>query len=153
MDVISDKQINEYLNEKKILPKTFRPSLKEKNYYLQYEHEINGELGNIFKIIIRQSKQNPLDFSVILGVVIENTLFRLKRYNGDSHDHPNSIEKTKVSGFHIHMATQRYQEAGFREEGFAEKCIKYNDWKAALDLMLKENNFIFEVDKEQKRLN
>lgn len=152
MDIITDSQIQAYIQERKTLPKSFKPTLKEKNYYNQYEHEIKGESGNTFKIIIRQSKHNPLDFSVIFGVFIGGTLFRLKRYNGDSHDHPNRIEKTKIIGFHIHTATQRYQEKRFREEGFAEQTTRYSDWKSALELMFKENNFVVEIDKAQKRL-
>jgi|WetSurMetagenome_2_1015567.scaffolds.fasta_scaffold137944_2 hypothetical protein len=152
MDVITDNQIKQYLSEKKILPKDFKPILKEKNGHNHFEEEILGEAGNTFKIIIRQAKQNPLDFSIILGVLIGGKVFRLRRYNGDSHTHPNRIENTELEGFHIHMATQRYQEKGFREETYAEKSTKYNDLTSALAAMVKENNFLVEVDKSQKRL-
>lgn len=152
MEVISDTQIQALISERKILSKNFQPNLKEKNGQNQFEKEVTGINGNTFKIIVRQSIQNPLDFSVIFGVVLNGRVFRLKRYNGDSHNHTNKLETIEIQGFHIHTATQRYQEQGFREENFAEKTSKYFDWKSALKFMLKENNFEPEIDKEQKRL-
>lgn len=80
-------------------------------------------------------------------------LFGLKRYNGDSHEHTNRLEGEKVNGCHIHHATERYQDNGFREEDYAKKTTKYNDWKKALDVMLAENNFQLAVPKGQRRLS
>ncbi len=151
--VVTDADISSFVNENKILPKNFTPSIKEKGDHNVFEQEIKGETGHTFKIIIRQSKINPLDFSVILGVLIGGKLFRLKRYNGDSHEHTNKIENSeKISGFHIHKATERYQIKGFREEGHAEKATTYTDWRTALSAMLRENNFKEEVTKAQRRL-
>ena len=89
---------------------------------------------------------------MIFGVVIGGKLFRLKRYNGDSHEHTNKIEDNQFDGFHIHTATERYQKRGFQPEGFAESTTKYSDWQTALKVMIKENNFKIETDKNQKRL-
>ena len=58
----------------------------------------------------------------------------------------------KFEGFHIHKATQRYQELGIQEEGFAEKTNKYTDWKGALKCAMSENNCTIEVAPNQKRL-
>ncbi len=151
--IIKEHQITDFIKEVKILPKNFIPSLNLKDEYGRYsfEQEVEGVSGK-FKIIIRQSKINPLDFSVIFGILIGGNLFKIKRYNGDSHTHTNKLEKNQLNGFHIHTATEKYQENGFREEGYAEATTKYCDWKTALDLMMKENNFKIEVDKKQKRL-
>ena len=67
-----------------------------------------------FRIILRRNHINPLDFSVILAVRVPNSnqLFRLRRYNGNSHEHTNKIENEKLHDFHIHLATKRYQERG-----------------------------------------
>ena len=108
--------------------------------------------GNLFKIIIRISNFNPSDFSIILAVKMGNRLFRLKRYNGDSHEHTNRLENEKINGCHIHQATQRYQDSGFREESYAKKTIKYGDWKKALEVMQRENNFQLAVPSGQRRL-
>ncbi|MBI4738862.1 hypothetical protein HY772_04835 [Candidatus Woesearchaeota archaeon] len=152
MSIVTDLQIKEYLQEKKQLPRGFKPELKNKKKYNSFEAEALGDNGNSFKLIVRQSKTNALDFSVILGVMIDGSLFRLKRYNGTSHDHTNKIERTRFSGFHIHAATQRYQENGFQEDGFAEHTVRYSDWKSAMEQMVRENNFVMDVDRNQKRL-
>ncbi|MBU4300438.1 hypothetical protein L6303_07815 [archaeon] len=152
MDIVTDAQIRAFIDEVKLLQPNFTPRLKDGIGKYSFEHQVIGLLGNMFKIIIRQSKINPLDFSVIFGVLLGGNLFRIKRYNGNSHTHMNKLEKIEIQGFHIHLATQKYQENGFKEEGYAEKTTRYSDWKTALDLMLNENNFEFEVDKEQRRL-
>ena len=152
MIIITDKQITYFIKEKKIIPRNFNPNLKDKGIHFELQQQIIGENGNTFKVIVRQNKINPLDFSIIFGVFINGKVFRIKRYNGDSHDHTNKIEKTQIEGFHIHIATQRYQENGFEEEGYAESSQKYSDWRRALNWMLKENNFDIEVDKKQTRL-
>lgn len=152
MVVLTDKQISEYIREEKSLPNEFKPKFKVKNNQNIFETDIQGQAGNIFRIIIRQNQINPLNFSVIFGVVLDGKLFRLKRYNGDSHEHTNKIEGNEIEGFHIHTATQRYQERGFQPEGFAESSKKYSDWQNALKTMLYENNFKMPVDNNQKRM-
>jgi hypothetical protein len=152
MVVITDEQISHFINEKKIVSNKFNPVLRDKSIYHEFVFEVKGENENTFRIIVRQNKINPLDFSVILGVSINGRLFKLKRYNGNLHEHINKIENQKISGFHIHKATQRYQEMGFREEGYAEVSKKYVDWRTALNSMLNDNNFLVEVEKSQERL-
>lgn len=150
--IVTDDEIDSFVNEAKLLPKSFNPSLKDRAGQNCFEQEVKGEAGHTFKIIVRQSKINPLDFSVILGVLTGGKWFRLKRYNGDSHEHTNKIEGEKMQGFHVHSATERYQNHGFREEGYAKKATTYSDWKTALGVMLRENNFKAAVDGSQKRL-
>lgn len=153
MDVIGDVQIEEYIKERKVLSQDFKSVLKDKGRMYVFDQEIIGLNGSTFKIIIRQSKINPLDFSIIFGVLLGGDVFRIRRYNGDSHVHKNKIEDENVSGFHIHHATERYQDKGFKEEGYAKKTDRYSDWKSALKIMIKENNFEFEIDKTQRRLD
>jgi len=152
MVIITDTQIDSFIKEKKIISNKFNPTLRDKSIYHEFVFEVKGERENIFKIIVRQNKINPLDFSVIFGVLINGKLFKLKRYNGNLHEHINKIEKQKIKGFHIHKATQRYQERGFREEGYAEVSKRYVDWRTALNSVLNDNNFLVEVEKSQKRL-
>jgi hypothetical protein len=110
---LTDAEIAILLNEKKPLPRNYRSpvELRPKKGHKEREFEIAGENGNIFLIILRQSEINVLDFSVILGYQIpkSNVVFRLRRYNGKSHEHRNRIERDAFYGFHIHTATQRYQ--------------------------------------------
>ena len=86
---------------------------------------------------------NVLDFSIILVVRVpkSNQLFRLRRYNGKSHEHKNHIENNSFYGFHIHLATERYQEIGTREDAYAEATDKYGDYSSALRCFIEDMNF------------
>lgn len=151
--VVIDSQIQGYINEKKTLPPDFKTALKPRdNGHLHYECEIKGENGNTFTISIRQSKFNLFDFSVIFGVMLGNGIFRIKRYNGNSHHHTNKIENEAIDGFHIHIATERYQNEGFKEDTYATKSTKHWDLPSALKLMLIENNFKPTVPRGQSTL-
>lgn len=150
--VVSNSEIEALIKEKKTLKTELSPSFKKGRSSQRFEYVLEGEEGNKFKIVIRVSNFNPSDFSVILCAKIGGKWFRLRRYNGDSHIHTNKLENEKVSGCHIHYATQRYQENGFREENYAKSTEKYSDWKRALSVMLKETNFQMAVPKGQRRL-
>ena len=65
-------------------------------------------------MMLRQSTVNALDSPLILAVRVpqSNQVFRLRRYNGRSHEHTNHIEGGSFYDFHIHLATERYQELG-----------------------------------------
>lgn len=75
--------------------------------------------------------------------------YRLRRYNGKHpSEHTNKWEKehgypdhTFSPAFHIHQATERYQEFGYPIDGFAERTTSYYDFHSALDRFIKDNNF------------
>jgi hypothetical protein len=95
--------------------------------------------------MVRQNCVNPLDFSVILALEVKGTnqRFLLKRYNGKSHEHSNTLEKApKFYDFHIHTATERYQGAGMKEQSFAEVTGRYGDWRVALECLITDCNVI-----------
>ena len=153
MNLISDEQIRAYISEKKAIPRNFNPVLKDKKCgHSQSYNEFIGENGNTFIVSVRQSNFNPLDFTVIFGVMISGKIFKLARYNGDHGEHTNKITGESFSGCHIHKATQIYQENGFEEEGFAEQTTRYSDLKTALNKMFADNNFQIAVEREQRRL-
>lgn len=89
-----------------------------------------------------------MSFSVILGFypTNSNTLFRLRRYNGCTHEHTNHIEKrgggpgvVNFRGrFHMHTATERYQSSGFREDDYAEPTENFADVFGAIRCMIEE---------------
>ncbi|MFA5880109.1 MAG: hypothetical protein WC860_08065 [Candidatus Margulisiibacteriota bacterium] len=114
----------------------FKKSHKEK------EIPISRSDGSLFKLIIRQNSINPLDFSVILGYESSEThkTYRLKRYNGKSHRHKNKLEDNSFYGFHIHIASQRYQESKLEHEGFAEETTSYSNIKDALKCLVQDCN-------------
>lgn len=115
-------------------------SMKAKGPHKEYEVVAKSTKGEDFLIKVRQSTLNPLDFSAILCYIIphSNTLFRLKRYNGKSHEHRNKIEGTIFYDFHTHTATERYQEQGFYEDAYAEPTGNYSNLNGAIDTMMKE---------------
>ena len=133
------------VGERKPLPKDWRTKgrLRDKRGHKERELDFTGVAGNEFRLILRQSTVNPLDFSVILAVHVpqSNQLFRLRRCNGNSHEHTNHIEGETFYGFHTHIATERYQEIGSREDAYAEATDRYDDFEGALDCLEKDAGF------------
>ncbi len=143
----TDEQIETLIREPKQLPKDYRAhlALREKRGHREQNYVLRGQEENEFQIILRQSRSNPLNFSVILAVIVPGTnrVFRLRRYNSRTHAHSNHLEKHKFAYLcHIHQATARYQEAGSDEESFAESTDRFSDLDGALDCMLKDCGFI-----------
>ncbi len=141
----SDNEISALIAEKKPLPANWRSriELRNKRGHKEREIEVTGEAGNVFRVILRQSNFNPLDFSVILMLnpPETNQLFRLRRYNGKSHEHTNRIEGNSFYDFHIHQATERYQTLGGREDAFAEPSEAFTDFHSAVRCMFRECGF------------
>lgn len=141
----SDQEIEELVAEPKVLPPDWdsRVQLRPKRGHKERELDVQGTSGTLFRLILRHSDYNVLDFSVILAVQPEDTnqLFRLRRYNGKSHEHTNKIEGETFYGFHIHKATERYQELGGREDAYAERTEDYQDFHMALRCLLRDCGF------------
>lgn len=144
--IFSDRQLDELLRENKPLPKDYqkRLQLRDKRGHKERELSVDGEGGHQFRLILRWSSFNHLDFSVILAVVPKgsNALFRLRRYNGKSHEHTNKLEQETFYDFHIHTATERYQQLGVAEDFFAEPTGRYADFHGALNCMLDDCGFV-----------
>jgi len=104
---------------------------------------VRGELGNYFALHLRQSVLDAYDFSVILAFVpTSGGEVILRRHNGRNHRHKNHLEGTEFTGrFHAHIATERYQAAGFPIDGYAEPTEDFSDLATALDAMLRVANF------------
>ena len=141
----TDQEIAALIVERKPLPHDYRTriQLREKQGHKERELDVRGENGNEFRLILRQSSFNPLDFSIILAVLPPDTNqpFRLKRYNGKSHEHTNHIEGNTFYDFHIHIATERYQEIGIREDAYAEPTENFADFHSAIRCMINECAF------------
>jgi len=118
--VLDDAQIQTLLAEPKPIVElaALNPTVA-KGRHRESQRSVVRVNGSAFRLIVRQSILDPSDFSVILAHELPETtgLFRLRRHNGDSHDHPNRLEGSTVRGFHVHLATERYQLAGYREDG------------------------------------
>ena len=144
-DRLSDADIKRLVAERKPLPHDYgeRLKLKRKRGHSEREYDVTGAEGSRFRLILRQSQSNPGDFSLILAYLPprSNQLFRLRRYNGNHGTHSNKLEGTRLDGVHIHLATERYQDSGFREDAFAEKMTRYSDYSGALRSILDECGF------------
>jgi hypothetical protein len=140
----TDVEISALIRERKPLPDDYkaRMQLRQKRGHSERELEIIGEDHTRFQLIVRQSISNVFDFSVILAVLPlgSNQLFRICRYNG-RHQHTNRIEGDSFFGFHIHRATERYQDLGAWEDGFAEVTDRYSDFETAFRCMIFDNTF------------
>lgn len=142
----TDQDIDSLLREPKPLPQDYRIQvrLKDKRGHKEQELDVAGGNGSQFRLILRQSNFNALDFSVILAVCFPTTnlVFRLRRYNGKSHEHTNLIEGNLFYDFHIHIATERYQDFGTWEDAFAEQTDGYADYHGAVKRMLSDCGFV-----------
>lgn len=143
--IYSDQEIAALIQERKLLPKNWRSRLRPrgKHWDTKGHLDITGEAGNKFRVILRQHPAKPLDFSVILAVRTPQSgkFFRLRRYNGHSHEHINYIENTRFDGFHIHYATARYQALNRAEDGYAMPTTRYRDINGAVQSLLNDANF------------
>ena len=141
----SDSDIDDMIRERKPLPDGWRSriQLRDKRGHKEREFNVTGNQNNGYSVILRQSDFNPLDFSVILALspADSNQLFRLRRYNGKSHEHTNQIEGNTFYGFHVHQATERYQELGGREDAYAEPSDEYADYHSAISCLLRNCGF------------
>lgn len=158
--ILEDDEIAGLLKELKPLPEHWETRLKllpKAGFkHSQREMQIRGVNGNAYRIVIRQSTLNGLDFSVILFFQDQDgTEFRLCRYNGKHpSQHTNKLEKANGhtnavfrNQFHIHMATERYQQEGYEIDGYAEVTNRYSSFESALEEFLKANGF--QVPKEE----
>lgn len=142
---LTDDAIGSLLHETKTLPEDFISRIKPrpKRGHKEFEYGVTGTEGHKFLLKFRQNERNALDFSVILLYVPEesNQAFRLRRCNGKSHEHTNKIEGNTFFDFHIHTATERYQQVGLDEDAFAEPTDRYADFNGATNCLLKDCGF------------
>lgn len=148
--IFSDQDIFRLIQERKPLPEDYRTKFqtRPKVGHKERELDIEGADGGDYRLILRQSVLNSIDFSIILAYrpPKSNQFFRLQRYNGKSHEHTNPIEGETFYDFHIHQATERYQEMGAREDTFAKPTNRFADFHQAISCMLKDCGFEVPVE-------
>jgi len=151
---INELQIAQLLTERKFLPENYLTliQVRPKRGHSERELLVKGENGSEFSLILRQSEFDKLDFSVILAYLVPktNVLFRLRRYNGKSHEHTNPQEGQKFYAFHIHIATERYQQSGLREDTYAEQTTAYSDLNGAIQCMFNDCGFVLPPSAQPK---
>ena len=142
---LKDTEIAALIAERKPLPQDYRTRIqtKPKRGHQERELDVTGAQGTKFRVILRQSSLNALDFSIILAYVPPQStaLFRLCRFNGKSHEHTNKLESNTFYDFHIHRATERYQQSGLREDSFAEPTHRFQDFASAVRCLIQDCAF------------
>lgn len=147
-DLISDAEMTRLVDEVKRLPVDWKARMRPraKVGHDEAQLEVTGDDGGEFVIALRQSQFNRSAFSVILMVRPPGALnmFRLRRYNGHGHEHPNKIEGNVVAGPHIHEATERYQLRGMKEDSYATATTRYSDLDGAVSCLIEDCGFVTE---------
>jgi len=142
---LTNDTIQELVSEKKSVPAGLtspHKGMTVRNGHYQKSYEVICPSGNEFVIKLRQTVVNPLNFSVILGYRLPGSfsVFRLRRYNS-KHIHTNVLENEQFHDFHIHLATERYQKAGFHEDAYAERTQDHWDFASAIERLLNDCGF------------
>jgi hypothetical protein len=150
--LFTDAEIEALIQEAKPLDPGYRSKvqLKPKRGHKERELDLIGVNGSEFRLVLRQSLLNVLDFSAILSFIPKSSsqLFRLRRYNGKSHEHTNQIEHQTFYEFHLHFATERYQASGLREDAFAQVTNRYGDFQGALDCLIQDCGLVLPTDEQ-----
>lgn len=108
--------------------------------------------GLEFLVWTRQLVDYPRSFCAGLTVIREGEdNFQLRRYDGKYDSHVNHIEKEEFYDYHIHMATERYQQSPHNEDHYARPTAEYDSLGGAVRLMHEDCN-IFEVQSGQLSL-
>ncbi|HXO42343.1 MAG TPA: hypothetical protein VN999_12895 [Thermoanaerobaculia bacterium] len=154
MDILTDREIQELIAEPKQLPTDFGlVALKTRRGSRFAGIDFATTAGNKYFIFLRQSLYNPLAFSAGLGYHLSTRDFRLKRYNGKFHEHTNPLEHETFYDFHIHMATERYQLRGNREDCYAERAgQRFGSLKDAFYCLMDDCNVVLPGPPEQRSL-
>jgi len=124
---LSDERISDLIRMgKKVTYAPRRPT--EKGKHNEWDFDVAGDDGSRFSVFVRQSTMLDDAFSCgLCWLAPSGEQIVLVRYNGGSHPHLNSIEKTRLPKHsHIHRATERYMKKG-RSEGYAELTDLYSD--------------------------
>ena len=150
---LMDVEIAALIFEAKPLPDDYRQRVqtKPKRGHRERELDLVGANGSEFRLILRESSFNSLDFSVILAWLPPQSTspFRLCRYNGKSHEHTNALESQKFYEFHVHRATERYQQLGLREDSYAQPTDRYQDFAGALRCLIQDCGFLMPANHQR----
>jgi hypothetical protein len=157
----SETEIQELLQERKPLPTNWETRLrlipKSQEAFNQRDYPVQGSNGHEFRLILRSNRLHPQDFSVLLIFKdTDGTEYILRRHNGTHPSkHTNEYEKRQNLPnaelpicFHRHLATERYQRAGLRIDGYAEQTNDYNDMQTAKNAMFRDARFDLPMNRQ-----
>jgi hypothetical protein len=153
--ILSDAEIQQLLAEPKPLLANWESRLrltpKAQEAFSQSALPLQLSNGHEFSLVLRSNRLSPLDFSVILVFKdTDGSEYVLRRHNGTHPSrHTNEYEKRLSLPnavlpicFHRHLATERYQKAGLKIDGYAEQTNDYSDIRTAQDAMIRDAGFV-----------
>ncbi len=153
--ILSDAEIQQLLAEPKPLLPNWENRLqlmpKAQEAFSQRALSLQLSNGHEFSLVLRGNRLSPLDFSVILVFKdIDGNEYVLRRHNGaHASRHTNEYEKRLSLPnaelpicFHRHLATERYQKAGLKIDGYAEQANDYKDIRTAQGAMIRDAGFV-----------
>jgi hypothetical protein len=153
--ILSDIEIQQLLAEPKPLSPNWENRLrltpKAQEAFSQRSLPLQLSNGHEFTLVLRGNRLSPLDFSVILVFKdVDGSDYILRRHNGvHPSTHTNEYEKRLSLPnaelpicFHRHLATERYQRAGLRIDGYAERANDYSDIRTAQEAMIHDAGFV-----------
>lgn len=142
--ILTDNERDEILDSKKTpINKIVSILLKPKSgtKHREFQAELMDTKKREYRMIIRKNTIDQFDFSIILRYLHRDAKKwrTITRYNG-CHVHVNKLERKKIECFHIHKITEKYQNANFKGEGYAELTEFYSNYDSALGEFLRNNN-------------
>ena len=116
--------------------------MKAKRGHDEQYLDLTGEAATGFRLILRQSRINGLDFSIILAVLVPQTtqVFGCAATTAGVTNTPTRSRTRRSTTFTFHFATERYQELGAREDGYARPTDRYGTFQDALDCLFMDAN-------------
>ena len=142
---LTDNEIDNLIKCPKVIREDKFQKIKfvEKDGSKRFDLDVESQTDDCeFEIFCRQAVDDPMDFSVGLVVTFQDgSIIKLMRCNGLHGEHRNRIEKTKLKGKHIHIATERYIRKGFDAEAFAIAIDDdYDNVESAFDCLVTKCN-------------
>ena len=134
LETLTDEQIQSLLACAK---RVENPQVREKTEgkHLRRDYRVvslDGE--HLFTLFTRQSSRIVNGFSAgLLWKSRTGEEVILLRCNGNDHEHPNKLERTRlIDQCHVHEATERYIAVGKKSEGYAQATTAYHSLDGAL---------------------
>lgn len=142
LETLTDKKVASLLSCPKHVENPGARETMEAKHRKRNFRVVSDDGAHRFTIFVRQSTRIPNGFSAgLLWHAKSGEDIVLLRCNGSDHFHPNVLEGERI-GYqcHIHIATERYVQAGRKAEGFAEATTTYRTLAGALHELVRRAN-------------
>ena len=146
-DLLTDSEIRRLISLPKTVDKKERVKFLSSNWRVinasrRVDVQLQAESDEVFSVFLRQSVDDPADFSVGLKVAFrDGSRLNIVRCNGVHGRHRNDMENEHFENeCHLHTATERYIQNGSYAEKYAEPTDEYISVEGALEYLLRKCN-------------